>query len=126
MTATDHTLIPEQFRSALNAEPECFTLRLVIADWFAENDQSLAEECLRWTVEKRRVPNSYSTSKWWYWSNIGCIPSGMYTSEPFYDGFPTEVSRSVSNAFDSLIAGWLRSTPEQRQRWWDWQPEDQR
>jgi len=57
--------IPPQFHAALEAEPHCLTLRCAIADWFEENGQLEAAECMRWLVGKGEVVHNYRGSEGW-------------------------------------------------------------
>jgi uncharacterized protein (TIGR02996 family) len=127
VTATE-IRIPDEFRPALDAAPEDFTLRLVLADWFAERGEVLAEDALRWSVAKGRVTYYSSSYYWHYWSQAvraaptNFLPEDLNDVMPEYEDEPNDRTRSVSAMFDRLLTGWASGTDEQRRQWWEWTP----
>lgn len=131
MTTTIAVRIPNQFRSILNVSPDDMTLRLVIADWYAEQGELLAEELMRWSVAKGRVPSAHAAGwNWWYWNErtLG-YSSACYLPDDWYSygnqrlDPPTDDSRSISTTFDQLIVAWERMEEHRRKEWWEWKPE---
>lgn len=128
-------MIPTEFRAALDSEPSDRTLLLVIADFLAEQGDSLGEEALRWCAEKGRYPHrtrpvfpSAVTGWWWcYWyrgpgfPERATIPHGLYEELDYKDP-PDRETRSPSRLFSMLLESWKKGTSEQRAGWWQWEP----
>lgn len=129
MTVTDSVRIPDEFRQAFNDAPDDFTLRLVVADWFAERGEYRAEEALRWSVAKRRKPHISPVLKgWYYWEQVypnfdSVLPADTRDLLPPYGTPANNDNRSVSTMFDRLIAGWEKGSDDQRREWWAWNTE---
>jgi uncharacterized protein (TIGR02996 family) len=134
MTATE-LCIPSEWRPVLNAGPGDFTLRLALADWFAERGEHLAEEAIRWSVEKGRVPSGPNKFGWCYFNAVyhtssdpeSRLPHSLYEGGfdrqgSAYSKGPSNDTRSPSVMFDMLLKGWASGTDEQRQEWWRWNP----
>jgi uncharacterized protein (TIGR02996 family) len=119
------TLIPTEWRQALNDAPDDLTLRSALADWFAEQGNELAAECLKWSVEKERTPKEYCYGGWQWECRIFSGSPMRYLIPKSLHGKPpalTEDYSLPSDAFDRLIGKWRHSTPEKRQEYWKWEP----
>jgi hypothetical protein len=120
MTTTELELIPSEFWSALEMEPDCFTLRSAIADRCEELGWTDAAECLRWTIAKRRTVRGGS---WCTWGEDDTIPqvlcdSGIgRTVNVQYLFSPNDCVKS----YRRLVWRWSLLSPKDRQACWEWE-----
>lgn len=113
------TIIPEMFWESLNREPACMTLRAAVADWLEENDDPDGAECLRWSIEKGRVP--FDTGWTCFDKDIHDIPAALYDAAyGMIEGDLMGVGHH--KAFIRLIIRWKHTTREQRDEFWRWTP----
>lgn len=120
------TLIPIEWHAALEASPECMTLRRALADWMEENGEPEAAEALRWSIEFNRCPSSrrHRDSVLWEWGSSKMGYSNGIPEELLYkaSGFNHNAT-TAAQAFVRLIGKWQNSTPEERLSYWQWQPQ---
>lgn len=121
MGSTIVKFIPSIWWPALDQNPDCMTLRSALVDALEESGDDLAASCMRWSLEKRRVP----TTGGWYRLAVeqdAQIPDLLYYSG---DGHPDEFTMLRSGhywSFCRLIWRWSLLTSEQRKECWEWEP----
>lgn len=98
--------VPPQFHAALEAEPHCLTLRCAIADWFEENGQSEAAECMRWLLGKGVVIERLLIG----WAVSSDIQRAFYRWEGTYrpvvkwvEGFDHS---TIEYAYERILTNW--------------------
>ena len=121
MTTTDRIeYIPPEFYAAIELMPDCFVLRSAIADRLEELGESLAAECIRWTIDKQRSPSTNGRQ----WANDTQLDMGYYVIPCLlYMRSVSHDIRPLTNywAFDRLICWWRDSTPQDRIDYWNWE-----
>jgi hypothetical protein len=124
-TATEEEYIPAEFWAALDLTPECMPLRSAIVDRLLELGKEDTAECIRWSMEKGRVPYGYG----WHCRQteaeiaLSNIPSVLFRSGD--DGLTTHSPlfyRYSHSAFNRLCFRWSLLTPEQKVECWNWHP----
>lgn len=116
MTTTEPALIPFEWREAIEAAPDDFTVRLALADWFQEQGLELAADCLRWTVEKGRTPSDRGWGE--YGDKEAEVPRRVVT----LCGLISSTRKYDWQAFDRLLRVWQLATDSERSEWWRWNP----
>jgi uncharacterized protein (TIGR02996 family) len=124
----------EALWSALEADPTDRLVLLALADWFEEQGDVVAAECLRWGHARRKRPFQYfSTSKiryhyekwgegWYWWARqpdvkLWQIPATCGLTNRLwkelahtfdYDPVTFKEYRTRRGAYEALIEGWRR------------------
>ena len=117
-------VIPPEFTAALEAQPDDFDLRRAIIDRMLELGLEAEAEAIRWSVEKRRVPDNHC-----HWDDDlrgswerCCTPYDLFYAT-FIRGLGVSVCGTFTAAFNRLICRWLNCTPKQHAEFWAWEPD---
>jgi hypothetical protein len=124
-TVTEQEIIPREFWAALDAEPGCMTLRRALVDYLEENGHPAAE-CIRWTLEKGRVP---STRGWRMEPDetLAGIPAELWwAGDDKMPEYLTGHGLKCSRHFRRLVFRWSCCSPTYRQEFWNWNPEQEK
>jgi uncharacterized protein (TIGR02996 family) len=124
--------LPEAFEAALDRRPSDWELRSVIADWFEENSDAVAANCMRWQVREHKRPERNRfyepEGKWGWWV---LFPDPWTTEVPMERELPEPLWKKLPPKIDSftgfrvyptraaaeyaLRVAWGRLTPRQRE-----------
>ena len=130
MVETELELIPRCFWNQLDDNPGDFTLLAVISDYCREQGDEEAAECLRWCLEKRRVPNTFG---WWlrdseslskdrrYTSGM-VLPKTLYDRAGWYSISWGITGCGTADNYNRLIIKWRQTTENERAELWEWNP----
>jgi uncharacterized protein (TIGR02996 family) len=65
---------PDALYETLSRTPNDWATRAVLADWYEEQGQQPAADCLRWMVRRRKRP--YRSGATFHWFNADCVNTG--------------------------------------------------
>ena len=117
-TATD--VIPPEWTAALNDNPGDFNVILALADWYADHDDELASEALRWAAEKRRVPYK---EVYWHESLNSYSESSVLPRTLFFSITWLHPKTDTASAYRRIVVGWKTATTEEREEYWQLTPQ---
>lgn len=100
--------IPEHLAAAYDRDPSDLILVRALADYFEEEGNPTAADCLRWVVEKGRVPAKAPMTKSAHWCFRPCVycPPG--------NGLPSAMQDHNPNGLHDLVGGNTETRPHQR------------
>lgn len=109
----------------MELDPVDCNWKLALIDWWEERGESVLAECMRWVVEKGRVPDAdrghEEKPRRIWWAHIG--PTSELPWKLVDDvGRVSNSRKTFSTAYDRLLTAWYHSTPEQRKEYKQWQP----
>jgi uncharacterized protein (TIGR02996 family) len=87
----------DQFLAEMEASPDDFGLRSILADWCSENGMEDAAECLRWTVEKEKRPRDVLLGEWVWYELESVLATGIEYDPSPWSNLPAVIFRELGS-----------------------------